>query len=131
MVKGSNLIKTLLSILITMAAIVGVAIYENFRLKSTFEKFFEALTILHDKTERETVTYEDGLAVKEFWEHQKNTLHIWIPHTAISEVDYQLYEAVGYLYVRDYQSVLPKLEVLLGVCENIPQSYRFSIENIL
>ena len=131
MVKASNFIKTLAGIFITLGIIIGIAVYENFRIKHTFTHFAKALMVLYDKTERKTVTYEDGLAVEEFWENQKNTLHIWIPHTAISEIDYQLYEAVGYLYVRDYQNVLPKLEILLGMCENIPQSYRFSIENIL
>lgn len=123
--------KTLASILITLGLIFGISIYENSRLKKTFAVFSEALTTLYDKTENESVTYQDGVAIEEFWENQKNTLHIWIPHTAILEIDYQLYEAVGYIYVRDYKCALPKLEILLGMCENIPQSYRFSIENIL
>jgi len=54
-----------------------------------------------------------------------------LPHTAIQEIDYQLYEAVGYLYVRDFDSAMPKIEILIGMCQNIPQSYRFSWENIL
>ena len=66
-----------------------------------------------------------------FWEKRKRTLHIWLPHTAILEIDYQLYEAVGYLYVQDFESAMPKIEILQGMCENIPQSYRFSLENIL
>lgn len=123
--------KTLASILITLSLIFGVSIYENSRLKKTFSLFNDALTTLYDKTEKENVTYQDGVAIEEFWENKKNTLHIWLPHTAILEIDYQLYEAVGYIYVRDYKSALPKLEILLGMCENIPQSYRFSIENIL
>ncbi len=123
--------KTLASILVTLSLIFGVSIYENSRLKKTFSLFNDALTTLYDKTEKENVTYQDGVAIEEFWENQKNTLHIWLPHTAILEIDYQLYEAVGYIYVRDYKSALPKLEILLGMCENIPQSYRFSIENIL
>ena len=48
----------------------------------------------------------------------------------VEEVDYQLYEAVGYLYIRDYQSAMPKIEVLLGMCENIPQSYTLNFYNI-
>ena len=86
---------------------------------------------LYDKTEAGEVTYEDGTAVEKLWENQKKTLHIWLPHTAILEIDYQLYEAVGYIYVREYTSAMPKIEILLGMCVNIPQSYRFSIENIL
>lgn len=122
--------KTIASILITLAIILGIAFYENNRLQTTFSRFNDVVLTLHEKTEAGTVTFEDGTAVEEFWESQKNTLHIWIPHTAILEIDYQLYEAVGYIYVRDFKAALPKLEILLGMCENIPQSYRFSIENV-
>ena len=125
------MIKTIVSLLITIALIFGVSYYENVRVKNTFTNFSEVLETLYDKTESGEVTYEDGTAVEKFWENQKNTLHIWLPHTAIQEIDYQLYEAVGYLYVRDFESAIPKLEILMGMCENIPQSYRFSWENIL
>lgn len=125
------MIKTIASIFITLGIIFGLAFYENNRVNKTFREFETVLTSLYNKTESGEVTYEDGTATERFWENKKNTLHIWLPHTAILEIDYQLYEAVGYLYVRDYQSALPKIEILLGMCENIPQSYRFSIENVL
>ena len=124
------MIKTIVSIIISLGLILTVTIYEHRRVKTTFEDFGKVLTTLYEKTEAGEVTYEDGTSTEEFWENKKNTLHIWLPHTAILEIDYQLYEAVGYLYVRDYKSALPKIEILLGMCENIPQSYRFSIENI-
>ena len=125
------MIKTIVSLLISLGLILGICLYENDRVKTTFTDFGEVLKSLRDKTESGNVTYEDGTAVERFWENKKNTLHIWLPHTAILEVDYQLYEAVGCLYVEDYDSALPKIEILLGMCENIPQSYRFSWENIL
>lgn len=125
------MIRTIISIFITIALIFGISFYESNRVQTTFKELESALFSLYDKTEVGEVTYEDGTAVEEFWEHKKNTLHIWLPHTAILEIDYQLYEAVGYIYVRDYKSALPKIEILIGMCKNIPQSYRFSIENIL
>lgn len=125
------MIKTLASIFVTAALIFGIAYYENYRIQTTFSAFEQTLLSLHDKTESGEVTYEDGTAVETFWENKKNTLHIWLPHTAILEIDYQLYEAVGYVYVHDYKSALPKIEILLGMCKNIPQSYRFSLENVL
>ena len=118
-------------ILMTFALILGIVLYENHAIHDTFSSFGETLQALYEKTEAGEVTYEDGTAVEEFWEHKKNTLHVWLPHTAILEIDYQLYEAVGCLYVRDYKSALPKIEILLGMCENIPQSYGFRFENIL
>ncbi len=125
------MIKTIISIFVTLSLLFGVSFYEGNRVKTTFERFDEVLRVLYDKTEAGEVTYEDGTATEKFWESQKKTLHIWLPHSAIQEVDYQLYEAVGYLYVRDFDSAIPKIEILLGMCENIPQSYRFSLENIL
>ncbi len=125
------MIRTIASLVITLALLLGVSFYEGWRVKKTFTQFGEVLQVLYDKTEGGVVTYEDGVAAEEFWENQKNTLHIWLPHTALQEIDYQLYEAVGFLYVQDYQSAMPKIEILIGMCENIPQSYRFSLENIL
>ncbi len=125
------MIKTIVSLFVSLGLLIGVSAYESNRVQTTFARFSEVLEVLYDKTEGGEVTYEDGTAVEKFWENQKNTLHIWLPHTAIQEIDYQLYEAVGYLYVRDYESAMPKLEILIGMCENIPQSYRFSLENIL
>ncbi len=125
------MIKTIVSLIISLGLLIGVSAYESNRVQKTFARFDKVLRVLYDKTESGNVTYEDGTAVEEFWESQKNTLHIWLPHTAIQEIDYQLYEAVGYLYVRDYDSAMPKIEILIGMCENIPQSYRFSLENIL
>ncbi len=125
------MIRTIAGLLISLGLLMGVSFYESNRVQTTFARFNEVLQTLYDKTEAKEVTYEDGTAVEKFWENQKNTLHIWLPHTAIQEIDYQLYEAVGYLYVRDYDSAIPKLEILIGMCKNIPQSYRVSFENIL
>ena len=65
-----------------------------------------------------------------FWEKKKERLQIFLPHTALLEVDYQLGEAVGYLYTQDYESVIPKLEILLAMSVNIPQAYRLGLENV-
>lgn len=124
------MVKTLISIVVAAALLVGVSLFSISYVNDTFIFFQSALLALYDKTEAQTATYEDGTAVQRFWEEKKKSLHVWIPHTAIQEVDYQLYEAVGYLYVKDYQSALPKIEVVLGMCENIPQSYTLSLENI-
>ena len=125
------MIKTIISIVVSVALLIGIAVFENVHIRHTFELFSQALEALYEKTEAGVVTHDDGVAVENFWEKKKRTLHIWVPHTANLEVDYQLYEAVGYLYVQDFQSAMPKIEILKGMCENIPQAYRFSLDNIL
>ena len=124
------MIKTIVSIAVSLGLLLGVSFISLDYVNKTFELFEQALLSLYDKTEAEAATDEDGTAVQRLWEEKKKTLHIWVPHTAIQEVDYQLYEAVGCLYVQDYKSALPKLEVVLGMCENIPHSYTFGLENI-
>lgn len=125
------MIRTVASILVALGLIFGVSVYEAYQVDRRFEGFHRALETLHKKTEAGTVTYEDGDAVRAYWEKQKDTLHIWLPHTSLQEVDFQLNEAIGFIYVNDYEGALPKIEVLLGLSHTIPRSYRFRIENVL
>ena len=124
------MIKTIISIAIALALVFALSAYELYYVQNTFSFFRDSLLALQDKTEAGTATYEDGTSVQLFWEKKKRFMHIWLPHTAILEIDYQLYEAVGFLYVQDFKSALPKLEVVIGMCENIPQSYDLSFENV-
>ena len=57
-------------------------------------------------------------------------MHMWVPHTPLAEIDYQLDEAIGNLYIQDYDGAIPNIEVLLGLSENIPKSYTLSLGNI-
>ena len=122
--------KTLISIAISLLLILAGAFYELYYVNNTFSILRETLLALYDKAESQLATYEDGTAVQTFWEAKKRSLQIFLPHTALLEVDYQLGEAVGFLYVQDYDSVIPKLEILIAMAENIPESYTFGPENI-
>ena len=124
------MVKTIASIFISLAAILGIAACEIHSVGNTFRTFSRALIALYNKTEDKTATYEDGCAVRSFWKEKKRTLHVWIPHTSIENVDYQLNEALGYLYQQKYDDALPKIEVLIEMSDKIPRSYSFSFENI-
>ena len=124
------MIRTIVSALITLALILGVSIYDIHHVQSTFEVFHETLQTLKGKTERKEASYDDGLAIRSYWDTKKRVMHIWVPHTALAEIDYQLDEAIGYLYTHDYEGAIPKIEVLLGLSENIPSGYTLSLGNI-
>lgn len=124
------MVRTLISIAVASAILFALSFFSIWYVNDTFTLFERAVLSLYDKTEAKIATYEDGTAVQRLWEEKKKSLHIWVPHTAIQEVDYQLYEAVGFLYVQDYKAALPKLEVVLGMCENIPHSFTLGVENI-
>ena len=125
------MVKTLLSMIISLALLIGASIFEQRYVRKTFREFTSVMQVLREKTENATATDEDGHAVCLYWEEQKKHLQIWLPHTTLQEVDYQLYEAVGFIYVDDFEGALPKIEVVLGMCENIPYSYTLHIENTL
>ncbi len=124
------MVKTLASIFVSLALIVGISAYDIYTVRTTFETFSEALVSLYKKAENQTATYEDGKAVRTYWKDKKEGLQIWIPHTSIENVDYQLNEALGYLYEKKYDDALPKIEVLIEMSEKIPKSYTFSFANI-
>lgn len=124
------MIKTLISIGITLALIIGLSVFETLYVQNAFNEFSTILQGLYDKTISHTATKQDGIIVQEFWEQKKHGLHVWIPHTAITEVNYQLDEAVGFLISQDYINVLPKLEILLCICEDVPRSYSLGLESV-
>ena len=128
--QGENMIRTFISILVTLLIIAGLTIAEIFYVKNTFEEFSSRLQVLMDKAFAKTATADDGDAVREFWENKNNTLYIWLPHTILHEIDFQLDEAIGNLYVKDYDSAISKIEVVLCLSEDIPQSYSIGLENI-
>ena len=121
------MIRTIVSIFITLALIIGISLYDICYVQTTFETFHRALRYLKQKTESGNVSY----AVRELWDEKKLIMHVWIPHTPLQEIDYQLDEAIGFLYVEEYTDALPKIEVLLGLSENVPRGYTFHIGNIL
>ena len=124
------MLKTIVSILITLAIIATLSVYELVYVHQIFVQFESVLQSLYEKTAMQTATYEDGTAVRIFWEEKRDTLHIWLPHTALQEINYQMDEALGCLYVKDYDSALPKIELLLGLADTIPHAYTFGLENI-
>ena len=124
------MIRTIISAIITLALIIGVSIYELHFVQTTFELFHTEVRALKQKTELGNATYTDGLALRSYWDTKKRILHVWVPHSSLAEIDYQLDEAIGYLYVQDYETALPKIEVILGLSENVPYSYTLKWGNV-
>ena len=124
------MVKTVASILIAFALIFGLSFYEIYYVRTTFQEFHEILDSLYQKTESQIATHEDGTAVRSYWEHEKRTLHVWLPHTMLQEVDYHLDEAIGYLYNDDYANALAQLEVARELSIEIPRAYSLGVQNI-
>ena len=125
------MVKTLLSIFISLALLVGAAVFETFYVGAQFDKFGDALEALEIKVRDESATRGDAEAVRELWETEKKNLHSVIPHNDISYIDYWMGEAVSYIEPKNVDDALSKIEVLITICEQIPQTYSVSFENIL
>ena len=89
--------KTFSTIIASLLLLVGLSWLEIYQVGKLFHGFSEVLQGLYKKTEAQVATYEDGRAVRKYWTDARKRLYIWIPHTAIDNVDYQLNEALGYL----------------------------------
>lgn len=124
------MIRTIVSIFITLGLIIGLSGYEMYYVQTTFKSFRVLLDTVYDKTQAHTVTDNDGNALHAFWEDKKSALHVWIPHTILQEIDYQMSEAVGFIYQDDYEGALPKIKVLIGLAEDIPEAYTLDFGNI-
>lgn len=124
------MVKTVLSILISLALLVSAAVFELFYVNEQFDKFEEALSSLELKAREESANREDAEAVKILWEHEKKNLHVVIPHNDISYIDYWLGEAVSYIETKKFDDALSKIEVLVTICRQIPQTYGVTFENI-
>lgn len=124
------MVKTILSLLISAGLLAAAAIGEHIFVDRQFETFGTSLAALEDKVREESAARGDAESVRTLWESKKKKLHAVIPHNDISYIDYWLGEAVSFTENKDYVQALSKIEVLLTLCEQIPQTYTLSFENI-
>ena len=124
------MVRSLISLAVAISILIGAAFYEQHLVKRDFGLFEDILTELYEKIETEECNRDDALAVQEWWVHKKQSLHIYIPHNDIKEIDYWLAECVSLVYTENYNDALSKVEVLLEICEHIPDTYGLKIENI-
>ncbi|MBO7215236.1 MAG: DUF4363 family protein [Clostridia bacterium] len=125
------MIKAFLTAIITLILVVIASYYEQVYIKNSFEEFNEVTFIAYQKTENQTAVKDDVLTVQKLWLEKKKTLHIFIPHNDIKEVDLWISEAVTLVEKKLWEDALSKLEVVLEITEQIPKTYLLKLENIL
>ncbi len=124
------MVKTLWTISVTLVLLVGLGIFEHFFVEKQFDELKTALYVLYDKIEDETAQTTDAESVKTLWNKEKENLHIIVPHTNIANIDYWLSEAIGLIETKKFDLALSKVVVLIDMCEQIPDTYGVSFENI-
>ncbi len=125
------MVKALISALITLLIIIGASVFEQSYLNDSFSEFEKVVKITYEKTENHTAVKEDVLTAQNMWVEKKKTLHIFIPHNDIKEIDLWVSEAVTLVENKKWDDALSKLEVVLEIIEQIPKTYSLRVENIL
>ena len=111
--------------------LIAGAIYEHTFVNKQFDDFHQVLTTLYDKIDNQSAVRDDVLAVQKSWLEKKKSLHVFIPHNDIKEVDLWLSEAVTLVRDKEWKDAISKIEVLLELAEQIPKTFNLSFENIL
>ena len=124
------MVKTIVSIAVTLALLSAVTITEALFVQGQFDRFGTAIESLQQKVEERTATEQDGRAVQALWDGEKKKLHVMLPHGDISYVDYWLSEAVGCIATKQYDEAQSKLTVLADICRQLPESYGITFGNI-
>ena len=91
----------------------------------------EVLEILGEKSENQSATEDDVVALQQSWYEKKKYLHAFIPHNEIKEVDLWISEIKKLVREEKWPDVVSKIDVLLDLCTQIPKTFLVKAENIL
>lgn len=125
------MVKSIISMLVVLALLIVGAVGESIFISNRFDDFSNEIEVLYQKIDQETAVEEDCLSVQKSWIKRKKYLHVFIPHNEIKEIDLWLSESVVLVRDREWTDALSKIEVLGELIEQIPKSFKLSIENIM
>ncbi len=125
------MVKDLISIIVSVAILTGIAVAEDVTIKKCFGEFSTYAQVLYLKEQDESATVDDALILQNNWIKYKSKLHVYIPHNEIKEMDLWVSECVGYTKDKNFKEAKSKLEVIIELTQQIPKTFKFDIENIL
>lgn len=122
--------KTIVTIVISALILALCSYGEYSEVNKTFETFYDFLEQTDVKLKSENASTNDAVALRDFWLEKKKSLHVWIPHADIKEVDLWLSETVAFTENGKFDEARSKIVVLKGLAKQIPETYLIRIENI-
>ena len=124
------MVKSIITIICASVIIIVGAIFESRLLQNDFSELNSSFTLLYQKAESHIATEDDVLAVQKNWLNKKKTLHAFIPHTEIKEIDLWVSETVTLVKDQEWSDAISKIQVLIELSEQIPELYRLKFGNI-
>jgi hypothetical protein len=124
------MVKTNIIALLCFVLIIGGGIYENAYMRNTFFSMAaEVRTIAAAAEDASPDTAAiDGLTDR--WRKKKSTLHAFVPHNEIKEIEGILVESKHYIEYGEFSIAAAMLYRLGGNLEALPGNYSFSLGNI-
>ena len=124
------MVKSIITVLVSALIFIGGSICEQVYLNNSFLNFRQRLIVVYEKTEDETITAYDVKSVQDLWIKNKKTLHVFISHNDIKELDMWISESLNYVKQKNYGEALDKIEVAIELTEQIPKGYLIRFENV-
>ncbi|MBR5439817.1 MAG: DUF4363 family protein [Clostridia bacterium] len=124
------MVRSFISAIIVIAILFSISIGEQYLLRKNFGEFKESAVCVYKKIEDETAVKEDVLSLQKQWLQKKETLHLFIPHNDIKEVELWIAEACTLVENKEFLDALAKIDVVIELSEQIPKMYTFAPQNI-
>ena len=125
------MVRSVVSMLCVGLILFVGSILESHYISVHFSEFYTEVSAVYDKVEEETATENDVYALQDKWLYYKKSLHAFVPHSEIKELDLWIAEAVKLVEKEKWEDALSKLEVIKELSEQIPKNFILSVENIL
>lgn len=124
------MVKSISSVIIAVLIFVFAGIAEQTYLTNTFDTLYENLNTVMEKEIDNTATISDIEGVQTLWRKKKKSLHLFIPHNDIKEIDLWLSESVAYKKLGNSEECISKMSVALCLFEQLPINYLIKWENV-
>ncbi len=125
------MVRSIISMICVVAIFISGALFESYFINKQFDEFHDVLCILYEKVDDQTAVMDDVYAVQKNWLEKKRYLHAFIPHNEIKEVDLWLAESATLVRDEEWSDAISKIEVLIELSEQIPKTFKPSLENVL
>ncbi len=125
------MVKSIISALCAILLLFALTCVEQNYINSTFTELRDTFIIVYNKIEDDIAVKEDILSVQKLWISKKKTLHVFIPHNEIKEIDLWIAETVTLVENGKKEDAISKIDVVIELMEQIPKTFSFRTENLL
>lgn len=125
------MVKSIITIAVAVAILIGGTIFEQSVVLNQFEEFSCVTCELKEKAEKGEATVDDMLNLQENWHNKKKFLHMFIPHNELKEVELWISEAISFAKYDNKEELVDKLRVLCDLSKEIPKTFLIRLDNIL